>query len=63
MKQSAFSKKEELPSISSRASSIGLRTTEDFTALWSLPERHYQTYRSAETDSTEDKSMPEGVIC
>jgi hypothetical protein len=44
MKQRAFSKKEGLPSMSSRASNMGLPTTKDFTALRSLPEEktHYQ---------------------
>jgi hypothetical protein len=39
MKERAFSKNEGLPSISSRASNIGLPMTKDFTALWSLPEK------------------------
>jgi hypothetical protein len=44
MKQRAFSKKEGLPSMSSRASNMGLPTTKDFTGLRSLPEEktHYQ---------------------
>jgi hypothetical protein len=45
MKRSAFSKKEGLPSISSRASNMGLPTTKDFTGLRPLPEKSFNSHR------------------
>jgi hypothetical protein len=45
MKRSAFSKKEGLPSISSRASDMGLPTTKDFTGLRPLPEKSFNSHR------------------
>jgi hypothetical protein len=44
MKRSAFSKKEGLPSISSRASNMGLPTTKDFTGLRPLPEKRFNSH-------------------
>ncbi len=64
MKERAFSKKEGLPSISSRASNIGLPMTKDFTPLRFLPEKTLSNQIHLETESPENqKSIPTGLVC
>jgi hypothetical protein len=61
MKERAFSKNEGLPSVSSRASNIGLPMTKD---LRSLPEKTLSNQIHLETESPENqKSIPTGLAC